>query len=73
MSLQSDITYSVKQIIEEVKAQIERNLHTAVNNDMLTLDRDKIPGICKLASDSVDQAFVEKSDLLVNAISRHSK
>ena len=25
MSLQNDVTYSVKAIIEEVKAQIERN------------------------------------------------
>ena len=47
MSLQSDVTYSVKSIIEEVKAQIERNLNTAVNNNMLTVDKEKIPGICK--------------------------
>ena len=56
-----------------VKAQIERNLNTAVNNNMLTVDKEKIPGICKLACDSVDQAFIEKSDLLVNALARHSK
>ena len=73
MSLQSDVTYSVKSIIEEVKAQIERNLNTAVNNNMLTVDKEKIPGICKLACDSVDQAFIEKSDLLINALARHSK
>ncbi len=73
MSLQNDVTYSVKAIIEEIKAQIERNFNSAVNNNMLTIDNEKIPGICKLANDSVDQAFIEKSDLLINALRRHSK
>ena len=73
MSLQNDVTYSVKAIIEEVKAQIERNFNTAINNNMLTIDKEKLPGICKLANDSVDQAFFVISDLLINALRRHSK
>ena len=73
MSLQSDITYSVKQLMQEIKVQIERNLISAVANNMLTIDQEKIPGICKLANDSIDQALMEKSDLLVNAIKAHSK
>ena len=44
-----------------------------MNNNMLTIDKEKIPGICKLANDSIDQAFIEKSDLLINALRRHSK
>jgi len=73
MSLQSDITYSVKQLTQEIKVQIERNLITAVANNMLTIDQERIPGICKLANDSIDQALMEKSDLLVNTIKAHSK
>ena len=73
MSLQNDVTYSVKAIIEEVKAQIERNFNTAINNNMLTIDKEKLPAICNLANDSVDQAIIEKSDLLINALRRHSK
>ena len=73
MSLQSDITYSVKQLTQEMKVQIERNLVIAVANSMLTIDEEKIPGICKLANDSIDQALMEKSDLLVNTIKAYSK
>ena len=73
MSLQSDITYSVKQLTQEIKVQIERNLITAVANNMLTIDQERIPGICKLANDSIDQALMEKSDLLVNTIKAYSK
>ena len=73
MSLQSDITYSVKQLTQEIKVQIERNLISAVANNMLTIDQEKIPGICKLANDSIDQALMEKSDLLINTIKAYSK
>ena len=73
MSLQSDITYSVKQLMQEIKVQIERNLISAVANNMLTIDQEKIPGICKLANDSIDQALMEKSDLLINTIKAYSK
>ena len=73
MSLQSDITYSVKQLTQEMKVQIERNLVMAVASKMLTIDQEKIPGICKLANDSIDQALMEKSDLLVNTIKAYSK
>ena len=73
MSLQSDITYSVKQLTQEMKVQIERNLVMAVASKMLTIDQEKIPGICKLANDSIDQALMEKSDLLINTIKAYSK
>ena len=73
MSLQSDITYSVKQLTQEMKVQIERNLVMAVANNMLTIEQEKIPGICKLANDSIDQALMEKSDLLINTIKAYSK
>jgi hypothetical protein len=73
MSLQRDITYSVKQLTQEIKVQIERNLVMAVASKMLTIDQEKIPGICKLANDSIDQALMEKSDLLVNTIKAYSK
>ena len=73
MSLQSDVSYGVKMLIEGIKPLVEKNLREAVNNKMLTLDEEKIPGITKLIHDTIDQGFIEGSDLLVNVIKRHSK
>jgi hypothetical protein len=73
MSLQSDVSYGVKMMIEGIKPLVEKNLREAVSNKMLTLDEEKIPGITKLIHDTIDQGFIEGSDLLVNVIKRHSK
>ena len=73
MSLQSDVSYGVKMMIEGIKPLVEKNLREAVSNKMLTLDEEKIPGITKLVHDTIDQGFIEGSDLLVNVIKRHSK
>ena len=73
MSLQSDVSYGVKMLIEGIKPLVEKNLREAVSNKMLTLDEEKIPGITKLIHDTIDQGFIEGSDLLVNVIKRHSK
>ena len=40
---------------------------------MLTVDHDKIPGICKLMSDTLDQSMSNESDYLVNALAAHNK
>ena len=68
MSLQSDVSYGVKMMIEGIKPLVEKNLREAVSNKMLTLDEEKIPGITKLVHDTIDQGFIEGSDLLVNVI-----
>ena len=73
MSLQSDVSYGVKMMIEGIKPLVEKNLREAVSNKMLTLEEEKIPGITKLIHDTIDQGFIEGSDLLVNVIKRHSK
>ena len=72
MSLQSDVTYSVKMLVENIKPLIETNLRRAVRNEMLTLDESKIPGITKLVHDTIDQGFVEGSDMLVNSLKRYA-
>ena len=73
MSLQSDVSYGVKMMIEGIKPLVEKNLREAVNNKMLTLDEEKIPGITRLVHDTIDQGFIEGSDLIVNVIKRHTK
>jgi hypothetical protein len=73
MSLQSDVSYGVKMLIEGIKPLVEKNLREAVNNKMLTLDEEKIPGITRLVHDTIDQGFIEGSDLIVNVIKRHTK
>ena len=73
MSMHTDVTYSVKMMIEGLKPLIEKNLNTAVRNNMLTIDQEKIPWIVKLVQDTIDQGFVEGSDQLINTLKRYSK
>ena len=73
MSMHTDVTYSVKMMIEGLKPLIEKNLNTAVRNNMLTIDQEKIPGIVKLVQDTIDQGFVEGSDQLINTLNHYAK
>tara|TARA_R110002124_G_scaffold266942_1_gene433985 strand:- start:122 stop:340 length:219 start_codon:yes stop_codon:yes gene_type:complete len=71
--MQTDITYSVKVMVDSMKPLIEKNLNTAVRNNMLTIDEDKIPGIVKLVQDTIDQGFIEGSDQLINTLNHYAK
>ena len=73
MSMHTDVTYSVKMMIEGLKPLIEKNLNTAVRNNMLTIDQEKIPGIVKLVQDTIDQGFIEGSDQLINTLNHYAK
>lgn len=73
MSMQNDVTHSVKMLIEGIKPLVEKNIKTAVRQNMLTIDEQKIPGICRLINDTIDQGLVEGSDLLINTLKQYSK
>jgi len=59
-------------MIEGIKPLVEKNLRIAVRAKSLTIDEGRIPGITKLVHDTIDQGFIEGSDLLINAIKRHT-
>jgi len=71
--MQNDVTHSVKMLIEGIKPLVEKNIKTAVRQNMLTIDEQKIPGICRLINDTIDQGLVEGSDLLINTLKQYSK
>jgi len=71
--MQNDVTHSVKMLIEGIKPLVEKNIKTAVRQNMLTIDEQKIPGICRLINDTIDHGLVEGSDLLINTLKQYSK
>tara|TARA_Y100001938_G_C7788875_1_gene281539 strand:+ start:13 stop:240 length:228 start_codon:yes stop_codon:yes gene_type:complete len=73
MSLESDVSYSVKSLVDTIKATVNSNLKKAVQNGQLTLEEEKIVGVSLLVQNSIDQAFIEGSDLLTNTLRAHSK
>mgnify|MGYP005996234133 CR=1 FL=1 len=73
MSLESDISYSVKSLVDTIKATVNSNLRKAVQNGQLTLEQEKIEGVSLLVQNSIDQAFIEGTDLLTNTLRVHSK
>ena len=73
MSMHSDVTYAVREMIKAIKIQFEKNINSACQNGQLTLEDEKIPGICQLVNDSVDQAFMEESERLVNTLRAYSR
>ena len=73
MSLETDTMEGVRRLISEIKSGYERNLKTAVSKNMITVDPEKIPGLTRLMSDTVDQALTNGSDYLLNVLKYHSK
>ena len=73
MSLELDVMQGVKKVLDQSKMLFEKNLRTAISRKMLTVDHDKIPGICQLMSETIDQSMANESDLLVNTLSSYSK
>jgi hypothetical protein len=73
MSLESDVSYSVKSLVDTIKATVNSNLRKAVQNGQLTLEQEKIEGVSLLVQNSIDQAFIEGTDLLTNTLRAHSK
>lgn len=73
MSLESDAMFGVRKITDEIKRAYEKNLKTAVDREMITIESEKIPGLTQLMNDAVDQALVNGSDYLLNVLKHHSR
>ena len=73
MSMQTDVTAGVKQLVGTIKLQIEKNLSEATRRNMISIDNNKIPGLTKIINDAIDQGFVEGSDMFINALNAHAK
>ena len=73
MSMQSDVTEGVKQLMGTIKLQIEKNLNEATRRNMISVDSTKVPGLTKIINDAVDQGFVDGSDMFINALNAHAK
>jgi hypothetical protein len=73
MSMQTDVTEGVKQLMGTIKLQIEKNLNEATRRNMISVDSTKVPGLTKIINDAVDQGFVEGSDMFINALNAHAK
>ena len=72
MSLETDVGYAINKMVSTIKERIEENLKLAVGNKMLTLEEQKIPGIAKLMKESVDQGFIQGTELLTNTLRAYS-
>lgn len=72
MSLETDVGYAVNKMVAKIKERIEENLKLAVGKQMLTIEEQKIPGIAKLMKESVDQGFVQGTELLSNTLRAYS-
>ena len=73
MSTETDVMLGVRKMVDAIKYRLDHNLKTAVGNKMLTLDESKIPGLCKIMEDAVDQGFSEGTELLVNTLQALSR
>jgi|TARA_R110000851_G_scaffold309832_1_gene469408 hypothetical protein len=73
MSAESDVVYSAKLVSSKMKLQVKDNLTKAVQKNMLTIDGEKIPGICMIVNDAIDQAFNDNAESIVNAVKAHTK
>ena len=73
MSMQSDVTEGVKQLMGTIKLQIEKNLNEATRRNMISIDSSKVPGLTRIINDAVDQGFVDGSDMFINALNAHTK
>ena len=45
----------------------------AVQGNMLSIDSEKIEGICMIVNDAMDQAFNENAESIANTVRAHTK
>ena len=73
MSAENDVVQSAKLISSKMKLQVKSNLARAVRQNMLTIDHEKVEGICRIVDDAIDQAFNENAETIANAVKAHVK
>jgi|TARA_R110000824_G_scaffold152104_5_gene323184 hypothetical protein len=73
MSLEKDVSFSVKTLVDNIKATVQNNLNEAVQKGMITLEDNKVEGVNRLVQSSIDQAFVTGTELLTNTLSSYTR
>ena len=73
MSLEVDVMFAVRKFCDDLKARLDSNINRAVSNQMITIDTEKVPGLSKLFSDTVDQSLSEDTTVIQNVCQRHSR
>ena len=73
MSLERDVSYSVKTLVDAIKSTVQNNLNEAVQKGMLTLEDNKVEGVNRLVQNSIDQAFSTGTELLTNTLSSYER
>ena len=48
MSLEKDVSFSVKTLVDNIKATVQNNLNEAVQKGMITLEDNKVEGVNRL-------------------------
>tara|TARA_B100000424_G_C22853838_1_gene455237 strand:- start:465 stop:710 length:246 start_codon:yes stop_codon:yes gene_type:complete len=73
MSLEVDVMFAVRKFCDDLKMRLDNNLSRAVDMKMISIEREKVPGLAKIFSDTVDQSLVEDTTVVQNVCQRHSK
>ena len=73
MSAENDVIYTVKMITSKMKLQVKNNITRAVQSNMLSIDDEKIEGICMIVNDAMDQAFNENAESIANTVRAYSR
>ena len=73
MSLQSDVMYAVKQVLETLQVRYKQNLATAVRKEMIELENSKVDGLSLLLEQTIEQVLSNDSAILSNVLERHNR
>ena len=73
MSLEVDVMFAVRKFCDDLKMRLDSNLNRAVDMKMITIEKEKVPGLSKIFSDTVEQSLIEDTTVVQNVCQRHSK
>tara|TARA_B100000282_G_scaffold264051_1_gene214385 strand:+ start:658 stop:879 length:222 start_codon:yes stop_codon:yes gene_type:complete len=72
MSLQSDVMYAVKQVLETLQVRYKQNLTEAMRKEMIELENSKVEGLSLLLNQTIEQVISNDSAILSNVLERHN-
>tara|TARA_Y100000589_G_C26865449_1_gene511713 strand:+ start:212 stop:433 length:222 start_codon:yes stop_codon:yes gene_type:complete len=73
MSLQSDVMYAVKQVLETLQVRYKQNLTAAMRKEMIDIEDSKIEGLSLLLDQTIEQVLSNDSAILSNVLERHNR
>ena len=68
MSLQSDVMYAVKQVLETLQVRYKQNLTEAMRKEMIELENSKVEGLSLLLNQTIEQVISNDSAILSNVL-----